>query len=255
MSTNNVEDGDAPSLLLIILALILLALSSPPAASSTLDLSPQLTSSVEMIDVISPFELAVKLEGDASPEKPSAEEIHTLRVKKLTRLVQTFYNYDGRASIEPHIEHFISEHERFEREGGEKARGFGATWWWSAVYGASNFGLTCYRSAPGSCYGPMDVKHYPLVTDPCKNITWHIKEQFGFYKRGVWGIELAKSVMYPARPHDWGASRFCSKCGDQTRRNICNLCGAKTRVGKNFDRMNTRHSHCIARGYAVGKLP
>lgn len=140
-------------------------------------------------------------------------DLHEIRVKKCKRIIETFYNHPGRANFGPHVEYFVSYHEQLERDhlakGDRRAEGFGATWWWSLVYGGANFGMTCYGIAPGSCAGPLDVKHRPLVLDPEANIRHHTQEMFGYYlHKGVRGIDLCKWVMYPARPHDWGGGRF-----------------------------------------------
>jgi hypothetical protein len=152
--------------------------------------------------------------------------LHALRVRKCERLVATFYANSG---FLPYCETLVATHERMEAEGGERARGFGAAWYWSLVYGAANFGLRVGGVAPGSCAGPMDVKHRPLVLDPVANIEWHCREMLGFYKRGVRGRDLCEHVMLPAAPRDWGGGRF--------------------------RRTDARFRACIERGYEVGKLP
>lgn len=164
---------------------------------------------------------------------PTAAEIHKLRVAKCKRIIQTFYNYNGRANFTPHIEFFVSYHEQLERDflakGDQRAKGFGEVWWWSLVYGGANFGMTCYGVAPGNCAGPLDVKHYPLVLDPKENIKHHCQEMFGYYlHNGVRGIDLCKWVMMPCNPHDWG--------------------------GGMFRRTNERHLADIARAYKFGRL-
>jgi hypothetical protein len=151
-------------------------------------------------------------------------------VKKCRRLVLTFADYgSSRSSFLPHVEFFIEEHERLEREGGPEARGFGDCWYFSLVYGYSNFGLRCYATAPGSCAGPMDVKHWPRVTDPRANIRWHCREMLTYYKRGVRGRDLCEWVFLPANPRDWGGGRF-----------------ART------DRL---FRDCLRRGYEFDRLP
>jgi len=155
-----------------------------------------------------------------------AERLHEARVRKCERLVATFYAGSG---FLPYCETLIATHERMEREGGPALRGFGAAWYWSLVYGAANFGLQVGATAPGSCAGPMDVKHWPLVTDPAENIEWHCREMGEYYRRGVRGRDLCESVFYPAAPRDWGGGRFA--------------------------RTDAMFRACIARGYAVGKLP
>ena len=167
------------------------------------------------------------------PVGPSPDDIHRMRVKKCLRIIQTFYNYDGRANFTPHIEFFISYHEQLEREGlargDERAKGFGECWWWSLVYGGANFGMTCYGVSPGNCAGPLDVKHYPLVLNPKENIKYHTNEMFSYYlNHGVRGIELCEWVMFPAAPFDWG--------------------------GGMFHRTNDKHLADIARAYKYGRL-
>ena len=182
-------------------------------------------------DTIPPAETLDNL----APKKPEStqEEIHRLKVKKCLRIIQTFYNYSGRANFSPHVDYFISYHEQLEQEwlakGEKRAAGFGETWWWSLVYGGANFSMTCYGVAPGNCAGPLDVKHYPLVLDPKANIRHHTQEMFGYYlHNGVRGINLCEWVMYPARPFDWGGGMF-----------------AKT---------NYKHTQDIMRAYKLGKL-
>ena len=160
-------------------------------------------------------------------------ELHKLRVKKCRRIIESFYNYDGRANFGPHVDYFITYHEQLEREylvrGDKRARGFGDAWWWSLVYGGANFGMTCYGVAPGNCAGPLDVKHYPLVLDPRANIRHHCREMFDYYLHNdVRDIDLCRWVMYPARPHDWG--------------------------GGMFRRTNEKHMKDINRAYRFGKL-
>jgi len=170
-----------------------------------------------------------------TPRALEDTSIHDLRVKKCERIILTFYNYrnsDGsiaRANFLPYVNYFISYHEELERNGGNSAAGFGATWYWSLVYGGANFGMRCYGVAPGNCAGPLDVKHYPLILDPEENIRYHCNEMLSYYKRGVRNRRLCEWVFYPAAPRDWGGGRF---------------------------RMtDAKHRECIARGYAVGKLP
>ena len=164
---------------------------------------------------------------------PSSADIHRMRVRKCLRIIQTFYNYDGRANFSPHVEYFISYHERLEREGlanGDvRAKGFGECWWWSLVYGGANFGMTCYGVSPGNCAGPLDVKHRPLVIDPEANIRHHTDEMFSYYRdHGVRGIKLCEWVMFPARPFDWGNGMF--------------------------RRTNEKHQRDIVRAYRYGRL-
>lgn len=155
--------------------------------------------------------------------KTEAQRVHELRVKKAERLVATFYPGSG---FLPYCDYLVTTHERMEADHG--APGFGAAYYWSLVYGAANFSLRVGGVAPGNCAGPMDVKAYPLVRDPVKNIDWHCREMLGFYKRGVRGRRLCEYVMLPARPHDWGGGRF--------------------------RRTDMKFRECIAQGYAVGKL-
>jgi len=161
-------------------------------------------------------------EAVAAPA-PDAQAVHDLRVRKCERLVATYYAGSG---FLPYCDYLVTTHERLEAE--HDAPGFGAAWYYSLVYGAANFGLRVGGVAPGNCSGPMDVKHYPLIRDPERNIDYHCREMLGFYKRGVRGRRLCEYVMLPARPHDWGGGRF--------------------------RRTDEKFRECIARGYAVGKL-
>ena len=107
------------------------------------------------------------------------------------------------------VEHFIAEHERL---------GIGPEWYWSAVYGFSNFGLTVGKRAPGLCYSPMDVKWPGFarqagcrrpndLRDPYYNVTAHCLEMAHYHGRtGETGMALLARVFYPARPmryHRW----------------------------------------------------
>ena len=172
---------------------------------------------------------------ESDPYPPAAGEtgtqgltvvLHNLRVKKCERLVLTFADYgDSRAAFLPHVEFFISEHERL---------GMAGEWYWSLVYGYANFGLRCYATAPGGCAGPMDVKHWPRITDPEANIRWHCAEMAGFYRRGVRGRDLCESVFYPKKPRDWD--------NDSDGRG-------------RFERTDDAFRKCLSEGYRVGKLP
>ena len=160
----------------------------------------------------------------------SADSIHDQRVAKCRYIVRTLYPHSG---FLPYVDFFISTHEEMEDEvyadgRGLAAKGFGSMWYWSLVYGAANFELRVGATAPGNCAGPMDVKHYPLITDPKQNIKWHCREMFGFYKRGVRDIDLCKHVFLPANPRDWGGGRF-----------------RKT---------DLRFQRCLQRGYESGAL-
>lgn len=177
--------------------------------------------------LIGPLEIPVVVRRPAT-----ALELRELRIRKCEHIVKTFYDHEGRTAFLPHVEYFIRCHEGMEEDavarGRTAAEGFRNTWYWSLVYGAANFSLRCYATAPGNCCGPMDVKHYPLAIEPEANIRHHCSEMLGFYVRGVRGIDLCKHVFYPARPHDWGGGRF-----------------RKT---------DAKHRACLAKGYAAGKL-
>ena len=147
---------------------------------------------------------------------PTCDLLHQLRVRKCRYIVQHLYPNSGFGA---YVEFFVSEHERL---------GMAEAWWYSLVYGGANFSLRVGATAPGSCAGPMDVKHRPLILDPKANIRWHCREMAGFYRRGVRGLRLCECVFYPARPHDWGGGRF-----------------AKT---------DRRHRACIERAYQEGRL-
>jgi len=163
-------------------------------------------------------------EATSAPSKPAEGlqglTVHDLRVKKCERLVATFYPHSG---FMPYVDFFITEHERL---------GMGEAWYFSAVYGGANFSLQVGGKAPGNCAGPMDVKHYPRVMDPKKNIRWHCREMHGFWKRGVRGRDLCEHVFLPANPRDW-----------------------QVRNGRGrFERTDAKFRACIARGYKFGKL-
>lgn len=125
------------------------------------------------------------------------------------------------------VEHFCGEHERL---------GIGPEWYWSLLYGYSNFGLTIGKRV-GPCYGPMDVRREWAracgfapndLRDPRVNITCHVREMVLYHnKTGETGMALLARVFYPARPmyyHRWRPTE-------------------------------RRFRHIIAQGYAAGKFP
>jgi hypothetical protein len=124
----------------------------------------------------------------------SQDEIHRLRVKKCEYLVSRLYPKSG---FLPHVEYFISEHER---------RGMGDEWLWSLSYGGANCSLRCNVRFRNGCAGPMDRPGGS--TNPRNNIRAHCNELHGFYRRGFRGYAAMKRVFYPARPHDWGGGRI-----------------------------------------------
>jgi hypothetical protein len=93
--------------------------------------------------------------------------------------------------------------------------GIETEWYWSLVYGFSNFGLTLRSQAPGLCYGPMDVKWPGFarqvgatepddLLDPRTNIRAHIAEASYYHRRtGRTGIALLSTVFYPASPREY----------------------------------------------------
>lgn len=197
------------------------------AAPPTFEIEPM--SDLPWRSLLGPLEFPLEI-PESRPA--TALELRELRIRKCEYIVKTFYDHEGRTAFLPHVEYFIRCHEGMEEDavarGRTAAEGFRNTWYWSLVYGAANFSLRCYATAPGNCCGPMDVKHYPLVIEPEANIRYHCSEMLGFYVRGVRGIDLCRHVFYPARPHDWGGGRF-----------------RKTEA---------KHRACLAKGYAAGKL-
>ncbi len=140
----------------------------------------------------------------------TAEQV--ARREKCRAIIKSLYNHKGKTSMLPYVDFFCAEHERIEAEalanGKTWAKGFAGSWWYSLVYGAANFSLRCYATAPGNCAGPMDVKHRPLITDPKANIRYHVREQFLGWRLGYRGLGLCQYVFYPAAPRDWGGGRF-----------------------------------------------
>jgi hypothetical protein len=118
------------------------------------------------------------------------------------RVVVSLYPHPGRHSFRPWVGTLIREHERY----GDPE--FAAAYWYSLVYGGANFSLRCYATAPGSCAGPMDVKHRPPVLDPAANIRHHVREMWTGWQNGYRGRGLCEYVMLPSRPHDWGGGKF-----------------------------------------------
>jgi len=154
----------------------------------------------------------------------SAASLHEERVAKCRYIVKALYDHKGKADFLPYVDYFVTAHEKME----VKAPGFGAMWYWSLVYGAANFELRCHATSAGNCAGPMDVKHDPVITDPKKNIDWHINEMLGFYRSGVRDIDLCYHVFLPANPRDWGGGRF--------------------------KKTHRRFQECLGRGYQKGAL-
>lgn len=145
------------------------------------------------------------------PMSAFADKTHDLRVKKCSYIVKTFYDHKGKAAFLPHVEYYISCFEGMEADAvrrGKKAEGFSSAWYWGLVYGGANFSLRCYAVAPGNCAGPMDVKNYPLITDPEENIKHLCSEMLAFYVKGVRGRDLCEHVFLPANPRDWGGGKF-----------------------------------------------
>lgn len=107
------------------------------------------------------------------------------------------------------VEHFIGKHESL---------GIGPEWYYSMIYGSTQFGLTIGKRAPGLCYGPMDVKWPGFarkagctkpddLRDPRLNVTAYCEEAAYYHKRtGETGMALLARVFYPAAPryyHRW----------------------------------------------------
>lgn len=107
------------------------------------------------------------------------------------------------------VEHFIAEHERL---------GIEAEWYYSLIYGFTQFGLTIGKRAPGKCYGPMDVKWPGFarkagcrrpddLRDPKVNVTVHCLEMAHYRnKTGETEMALLARVFYPTAPryyHRW----------------------------------------------------
>ena len=176
----------------------------------------------------------------ADPEPvDAAQALHDLRVKKCSRLWQTFAPYSYSPAL---VEFFISEHER---------RGIGDQWYHSFLYGMANFGLRVGATAPGLCHGPMDVKWpYCLrseaahvlqgpwgpeaLRDPRVNIACHVGEMARHHRAtGRRGFALIRTVFYPAAP--WG--------------------GATNRWAPRWHQWDRKCRACIERGYRYGKLP
>lgn len=149
-----------------------------------------------------------------------SDEIHELRVRKAHIIVDTLYPNSG---FSPYCGYLITKHEaRGDKE-------FSAAYWWSLVYGAANFSLQVGGVAPGNCAGPLDVKHYPLILDPQRNISYHVSEMWLGYTKGYRGIDLCKYVMLPSAPRDWGNHIFY--------------------------RTDLKHKRVIQYAYKSGKLP
>lgn len=101
------------------------------------------------------------------------------------------------------VEHLCAEHERL---------GIGEEWYYSMIYGFSQFGLTIGKRAPGLCYGPMDhkwpgfarqagCKRPEDLRDWRRNVTAHCLEMAHYRNRtGEHGLRLLARVFYPSAP-------------------------------------------------------
>lgn len=133
----------------------------------------------------------------------AAEVRNQIALAKCRIIVQTCYPDSG---FYPWCGTLVREHERVADLKG--APEFASSWWYSLVYGGANFGVRVGGIAPGSCAGPMDVKHWPLVLEPGANIRWHVREAYLGYSKGYRGLRNAEYVMLPSAPRDWGGGRF-----------------------------------------------
>ena len=168
-----------------------------------------------------------------------AQEVHNLRVKKWTRLTLTFEPW----AYSPELgEWFITCHEE---------AGIGDQWFASWTYCMANFGWGIGRTAPGSCFGPCDVK-FPYcarppadvldgiawnrhaLLNPRVNVWCHVNQMAEYHRKtGREGMALLRTVFYPAAP--WG--RACNSWAP------------------NWTRWDRKAKASIARAYAYGKLP
>lgn len=177
--------------------------------------------------------------GESSPL--SAKDLRALRVAKAEYIVKRLYNYPDRRSFLPYVSVLVNEHEYLEAYAvskGKPGQGYADAYFWSLVYGAANFELKCYTSAPGNCEGPLDVKGKRGSRDPKTNIAYHTQEMLQGYLQGYRGRRLCEYVMYPADPRSWGY-KWDKKLG--------------RRVGR-FEATEIKMRACIAEGYASGEL-
>lgn len=142
---------------------------------------------------------------------------YEIRLKKSRIIVRELYPNSG---FYPYIGYFLKAHRK---------RGMGEQYWWSLVYGGANFSLTVGGIAPGGCAGPLDVKHYPRITDPMENIDYHCNEMKSYYAMDRRGYKLIKKIFLPANPRDWG--------------------------GRKLWRTHIKHKKVIKNAYKKGKLP
>ncbi len=166
---------------------------------------------------------------------------HDLRVAKARAVVSAGYSYGDERDFLPYVGYLVTYHEQLERDALAKkkpAEGYASAYWWTLVYGGSNFGLRCYRRAPGACVGPLDVKGKRGSIDPHRNIQLHCQEMLEGYLRGYRDLGLCRYVMYPARPHDWGYA-WCPALG--------------RRAGR-FERTDLRHRTLLGNAYRAGEI-
>ncbi len=133
-------------------------------------------------------------------------ELHALRLAKCRVIAALYDTGSRRADFRPYCGFLIDEHERL----GMYAPGFEEAWYWSMCYGGANFGLRCFATAPGNCAGPMDVKQWPLVMDPERNIRIHVAEMLKGWRLGYRDRGLCEYVMLPRAPRDWGGGKFAA---------------------------------------------
>jgi len=130
-------------------------------------------------------------------------DVFDVRLAKARVIVAECYPDSG---FRPYIGHLLRAHERHAERMG--APGFAGAWYWSLVYGGANAKLKVGAVFPGNCAGPMDCKTRPRLLDPRENIDHHTKEMALGWSKGYRGIGLAKYVMLPSAPRDWGSGQF-----------------------------------------------
>jgi hypothetical protein len=169
-----------------ILLLFILSCSAVYAQETGADTNSQIISIDKPImqedyEAVLPAYGLSSLPFDVLEEWEEVQKIKEKRLakKKVARLIETFAahrNSNGEltiASFLPYAEDLV-DYCYYIAEVNDDP-GFAHTWYWALVYGMANFGLTCYGTAPGNCTGPFDVKKYPRVMDPIKNMQHHVQ--------------------------------------------------------------------------------
>lgn len=182
------------------------AVASPPGATgSLLPVSPRPGGTVgtPAVSDAAPGFAQFGATGSPLPVSPPPPDPALIRAAKCRAIWQSVAPWSYSAGL---ADYFCLQHE---------LAGIPDQWYWSLVYGYSNFGLTIRSRAPGRCYGPLDVKWPGFarrvgarkpddLLDPELNIRAHVAEMAYYHRRtGRTGLPLLATVFYPAAPREY----------------------------------------------------